>query len=62
MLRVREARRKERPKMKHVGSDLCKDIKRSTNSCRNPSNGVGTRYLPPHLHNQAYLIVGRNVS
>ena len=46
MLRFREAKRKERPKMKHVGSDQCKDIKRSNNSCRNPFNGV----LPPHLH------------
>lgn len=28
MLRFREARRKERAKMKHVGSDQCKDAKR----------------------------------
>lgn len=33
MLRFRKARRKERPKMKHLGSDQCKDAKRR-NSCR----------------------------
>ena len=34
MLRFRVARRKERRKMKHLGSDQCKDAKRSQNSSR----------------------------